>query len=112
MQRTGFLLLTAFALPSLFLGGCANTTTTRIYRDPKGTLVVDYPKDLVAEGVDIDAGDGKPRIKIARWVSKADTALTTEQGKREAANLSASASLASSVTEAAVRAAVKSQTGN
>ncbi|HEY8965244.1 MAG TPA: hypothetical protein VIM58_02300 [Candidatus Methylacidiphilales bacterium] len=108
MKRTGFLLLAAALPASLFLGGCANTTTTRIYRDNKGTLVVEYPKDLVAEGVDIDAGDGKPRIKIARWESKANPAVTGAQGQREAADVAAT----SSVIEAAVRGAVKSQTGN
>ena len=109
MQRTRLFLLTTTALIAtasalLLLGGCANTTTTKIYHDAKGNLVVEYPKDLVAEGVDIDGGP-KPHIKIARWQSRSSTALTTAQGQREAADVNASSAL----VQDAVQAAVKSQ---
>ncbi len=111
MQRSGLgsqaplLPLTAVAAALLFRGGCANTTTTKFYRDSKGTLVVEYPKDLVADGIDIDAGP-QPHVKIAHWESRNNAAVTAQQGQREAADVTASTAL----VEAAVRAAVKSQT--
>jgi hypothetical protein len=85
------------------LSGCANTTTTKFYRDADGALVVESPKNIHAEGVDLQAPNGT-HLKIASWDSHVDPSLTTAQGQRESGDVDATASLVNAAVSAAVKA--------
>lgn len=96
--------MAALAGIALLFGGCANTTTTRVYRDAHGAWVVESPKEIHAQGVDYQNAKGD-HLQVREWQSSASPAVTAAQGKREQADVTAAADLVGN----AVAAAVKSQ---
>ena len=100
MQKSLLLLGSA----AFLLAACANTTTTKFFRAPDGALVIESPKNIHAEGVDLQAPNGT-HLKIASWDSHVDPASTAAQGTRESGDVNSTATLVG----AAVAAAVKGQ---
>ena len=100
MQKSLLLLGSA----AFLLAACADTTTTKFYRSSDGALVIESPKNIHAEGVDIQSPNGT-HLKIATWDSHVDPASTAAQGTRESNDLNSTATLVG----AAVAAAVKGQ---
>jgi len=92
---------------AFLLAACADTTTTKFYRSSDGALVIESPKNIHAEGVDIQSPNGT-YLKIATWDSHVDPASTAAQGTRESTDIDATASLVG----AAVAAAVKGQSAS
>lgn len=98
--------LAALAGIAALLSGCANTTTTKVYRDSDGAWVVESPKNIHAQGVEYQNAKGD-HLQVQDWQSTASPAVTAAQGARESADVNAAADLVGN----AVAAAVKGQMG-
>ena len=109
LPLTALAAITALAL-ALLGTGCANTTTTKVYRTADGAWIVQSPKDIDAQGIDFQTPKGT-RLHVQSWTSRTNPAVTIAQGKRETANIDASAALAAKAAAAAASAAVKSALG-
>ena len=94
--------MAALAGIALLFAGCANTTTTKVYRDARGAWVVESPKDIHAQGVDYQDTKGD-RLQVRDWQSRVDPRVTAAQGKREADDADATASLVGNAVAAAVK---------
>ena len=95
---------------ALLLTACANTTTTKFYRDPDGALVIESPKNIHAEGVDIQSPNGT-HLKIASWDSHIDPASTAAQGTRESNDIASTATLVGNAVATALKGQAALPTG-
>ena len=87
---------------ALLFEGCANTTTTKVYRDANGAWVVESPKDIHAQGVDFRNTKGD-HLQVQDWQSRVDPRVTAAQGQREADDTDATANLVGNAVAAAVK---------
>ncbi|MDE1170787.1 MAG: hypothetical protein PW734_06200 [Verrucomicrobium sp.] len=101
--------MAALALLASCLVGCANTTTTKVYRDAKGAWVVESPKDIEAQGIDLSTAQGT-RLKVDKYESHPNAAVTAAQGAREASDVDAASTLVGAAVSAAVRGQMQTTT--
>jgi hypothetical protein len=94
--------MAALAGIALLFDGCANTTTTKVYRDANGAWVVESPKDIHAQGVDYQNTKGE-HLQVQDWQSHVDPNVTAAQGTREAGDVDATANLVGNAVAAAVK---------
>ncbi len=94
--------MAALAGIAALFAGCANTTTTKVYRDADGAWVVESPKDIHAQGVDYRNVKGD-HLQVQDWQSTVNPAVTAAQGTRESSDVDATANLVGNAVAAAVK---------